>query len=82
MHMGHSEFAHAEKTVSVTFHLDDPHALTDTDQAVWELKAAKGQPLVSISIEHADRASVRVPVMCTSPKDVRLLEPKKTRRSC
>ena len=59
MHMGHSEFAHAEKTVSVTFHLDDPHALTDTDQAVWELKAAKGQPLLEvavhagINIEHA-----------------------------
>ena len=51
MHMGHSEFAHAEKTVSVTFHLDDPHALTDTDQAVWELKAAKGQPLLEVAVD-------------------------------
>ena len=53
MHMGHSEFAHAEKTVSVTFHLDDPHALTDTDQAVWELKAAKGQPLLEVAVHAA-----------------------------
>ena len=56
---GPQRIAHAEKTVSVTFHLDDPHALTDTDQAVWELKAAKGQPLLEvavhagINIEHA-----------------------------
>ena len=66
------------KTVSVTFHLDDPHALTDTDQAVWELKAAKGQPLLEvavhagINIEHACEGVCAVPpVTCARhPRDV------------
>jgi ferredoxin len=49
----------AVATVPVTFHLDDAHACTGTDQAVHVVMAAKGQNLLEVAlgaeidIEHA-----------------------------
>lgn len=51
MHIGHSEHAVGPKTVPVRFILEDPHGLTDTDQAEWELKAARGQHLLEVALE-------------------------------
>jgi len=51
MHIGHSEQAVGPKTVPVRFILEDPHGLTDTDQAEWELKAARGQHLLEVALE-------------------------------
>ena len=51
MHMGHSQAASGPKVVPVTFILEDPHALTDSDQEVWELKAAKGQHLLEVAVD-------------------------------
>jgi len=50
MHMHHSEVA-GPKTVPVTFILEDPHALTDSDQEKWDLKAAIGEHLLEVAIE-------------------------------
>ena len=51
MHIGHSEQAVGPRTVTVRFILEDPHGLTDTDQAEWEVKAAKGQHLLEVALE-------------------------------
>ncbi len=36
----------------VIFHLDDPHALTDTHQQRWELPAEIGQNLLEVALAH------------------------------
>jgi len=59
MHLGHSEHAAGPKTTTVTFVLEDPEALTGTNQKQWQVKAAEGQSLLEaavdagINIEHA-----------------------------
>ena len=52
MHMGHHHTVAGPKTVPVKFILEDPHALTDTDQAEWEVKAAKGEHLLEVAVDH------------------------------
>jgi 2Fe-2S ferredoxin len=52
MHMGHSETAAGPKVIPVKFILEDPQALTDTDQVEWELKAAKGQHLLEVAVDN------------------------------
>lgn len=59
MHLRHSDKVHGPPTVSIRFVLEDPAALTGTDQAEWELKGGKGESLLEvamdngINIEHA-----------------------------
>ncbi len=50
MHMHHSE-VEGPKEVPVKIILEDPHALTDTDQREWDLMAAKGEHLLEVAIE-------------------------------
>ncbi len=50
MHMHLSE-VEGPKEVPVTFILEDPHALTDSDQREWSLMAAKGEHLLEVAIE-------------------------------
>lgn len=51
MHMHHSQ-VEGPKVVPVTFHLEDPESLTDTEQAEWHCKAAKGEHLLEVAIEN------------------------------
>ena len=51
MHLGHSEHASGPKTVPVTFILEDPEGLTETDQTRWEVKAAHGEHLLEVAVE-------------------------------
>ncbi len=51
MHMHHSQ-VEGPKTVPVIFHLEDPEALTDTEQTQWHCKAAKGEHLLEVAIEN------------------------------
>ncbi len=59
MHLGHRESASGPNIVPVKFVLEDPHALTGSDQAEWETMSAKGSTLLEaavdagINIEHA-----------------------------
>ena len=51
MHLRHSDHDHGPKEVPVTFILEDPHALTGTDQEEWQTKAAVGEHLLEIAVE-------------------------------
>jgi 2Fe-2S ferredoxin len=54
-----SDTAAQPRTIPVRFLLDDPRALTKTDQADWDLRAARGETLLDVGlrngicIEHA-----------------------------
>jgi len=52
MHLKHSDHDHGPETVPVTFILEDPQGLTETEQTEWEMKAAKGEHLLELAIEH------------------------------
>ncbi|MEO1008441.1 MAG: 2Fe-2S iron-sulfur cluster-binding protein [Planctomycetota bacterium] len=52
MHLRHSDHDHGPKEVPVTFVLEDPQGLTDTDQAEWEVLAAKGEHLLEVAVEN------------------------------
>jgi 2Fe-2S ferredoxin len=52
MHLRHSDHDHGPKEVKVTFLLEDPHALTGTDQEQWETMAAKGEHLLEVAVEN------------------------------
>jgi len=51
MHMRHSDEDHGPKEVPVTFILEDPEGLTDSDKPEWALKAAKGEHLLEVALE-------------------------------
>jgi len=51
MHMSERQLETGPKVVPVTFVLDDPEGLTDTDQREWPLKAAIGQTLLDVAVE-------------------------------
>ncbi|MCK4873654.1 MAG: 2Fe-2S iron-sulfur cluster binding domain-containing protein [Phycisphaerales bacterium] len=59
MHVKHTDSDSAQRTVSVTFHLEDPRDLTGTDQTQWQLVGAPGETLLElagangINIEHS-----------------------------
>ena len=52
MHLKHSDHEHGPREVPVTFHLEDPHGLTDTDKTEWQLKGAKGEHLLELAVEN------------------------------
>lgn len=52
MHLKHSQHVHDPPTVPITFVLEDPHGLTETDQAEWKLKGAKGESLLEVAVEN------------------------------
>ncbi len=60
MHLRLSEHATAPKTIPVTFILEDPQALTNTDQREWQTKAAKGQSVLEV----ADMAGIEIEHSC------------------
>ncbi|GAB4549877.1 MAG: hypothetical protein Tsb0013_11410 [Phycisphaerales bacterium] len=51
MHLRHSDHDHGPKEVPVKFILEDPQALTGTDQAEWEVMAAVGEHLLEVAVE-------------------------------
>lgn len=51
MHLRHSDHDHGPKEVPVTFILEDPQALTGTDQEEWHVKAAVGEHLLEVAVE-------------------------------
>jgi 2Fe-2S ferredoxin len=60
MHLRLSKHADDPKTVPVTLILEDPQALTNTDQREWQTMAAKGQSLLEV----ADLAGVEIEHAC------------------
>ena len=52
MHLKRSDHVHGPPTVAIKFILEDPHGLTDTDQAEWELMGAKGESLLEVASDH------------------------------
>lgn len=52
MHMRHSDEDHGPEVVPVKFILQDPHALTGKDEKIIELKAAKGESLLEVALDH------------------------------
>jgi len=52
MHLKHSETAHGPAVVPVKFILEDPHGLTGTEKSEWQVKAAKGEHLLEVAVEH------------------------------
>jgi 2Fe-2S ferredoxin len=52
MHMRHSDEPHGEETVPVRFILQDPKALTGSDEKTIDLKAAKGESILEIALDH------------------------------
>jgi len=60
MHLRLSKHAEDPKTVPVTFHLEDPQGLTNTDKVTWETKAAPGQSLLEV----ADMAGIEIEHSC------------------
>lgn len=52
MHMRQSDHDHGPKTVKVTYLLEDPLSLTDSDKDEIELLAAKGEHLLEVALEH------------------------------
>ncbi len=52
MHLRHSDHSHGPKEVPVKFILEDPQDLTGTDQAEWEVMAAKGEHLLEVAVEN------------------------------
>lgn len=52
MHLRHSDHDHGPKTVKVTFHLEDPHALTGEHTPTREVMASKGEHLLEVAVEN------------------------------
>lgn len=52
MHMKNDTKELGPATVDVTFHLDNPHELTGDDQQEIHLKAAKGQSILDLALDH------------------------------
>lgn len=52
MHLRHSDHDHGPKEVPVRFILEDPQDLTGSDQAEWEVMAAKGEHLLEVAVEN------------------------------
>jgi 2Fe-2S ferredoxin len=52
MHLRHSDHDHGPKTVKVTFHLEDPEALTGESEPVREVMAAKGEHLLEVAVDN------------------------------
>lgn len=51
-HGHHNGNAHGPKTIKVTFHLEDPQALTDSDRIEVHLLAAKGENLLDVALDN------------------------------
>lgn len=52
MHLRHSDHDHGPKVVKVIYHLEDPHALTGSDQETVEIMASKGEHLLEVAVEN------------------------------
>jgi 2Fe-2S ferredoxin len=52
LHLRHSDHDHGPATVPVKFVLEDPEGLTGSEQTEWEMKAAKGEHLLEVAVEH------------------------------
>ena len=52
MHMRHSDEEHGPPVVPVTFILEDPEGLTDTEQAEWQLMGGEKERLLELALEH------------------------------
>ena len=52
MHLRHSDHDHGPKTVKITYLLEDPEGLTDTEQREWHCMAAKGEHLLEVAIDN------------------------------
>lgn len=52
MHLRHSDEAHGPEIVPVRFILEDPHSLTGSQSPVVEMKAALGEHLLEVAMEH------------------------------
>ena len=53
MHLRHSDdHDHGPKDVKVTFILEDPEGLTDSDQCEWVVDAARGEHLLEVAVEN------------------------------
>jgi len=52
MHMRHSDEEHGPPVVPVTFILEDPEGLTDTEQTEWELMGGEKESLLELALEN------------------------------
>jgi 2Fe-2S ferredoxin len=52
MHMRHSDEEHGPPVVPVTFVLEDPHGLTETEQVEWSLMGGEKENLLELAIEN------------------------------
>ena len=52
MHMKRSDQVHADPTIPVTFILQDPQSLTGKDNREIHLKAAQGESLLEVALDH------------------------------
>ncbi len=52
MHMKHDHKELGEATVPITFHMEDPESLTGSDESQVHLKAAKGQSILEVALDH------------------------------
>lgn len=52
MHMKQGDHDHGPQDVPVTFILEDPEGLTDTEQVEWRCMAAKGENLLEVALEN------------------------------
>ncbi|MEE2973182.1 MAG: 2Fe-2S iron-sulfur cluster-binding protein [Planctomycetota bacterium] len=52
MHMRHSDEEHGPPVVPVTFVLEDPEGLTDTDQTEWNLMGGERENLLEVAVEN------------------------------
>ena len=52
MHMKHDHHDHGPKVVPVTFILEDPEGLTETDQVEWKTMAAEGENILEVALDH------------------------------
>jgi len=52
MHLRHSDHDHGPPTVPVKFVLEDPEGLTGSEEREREMKAAKGEHLLEVAVEH------------------------------
>ena len=51
MHMRESDHEHGPPVARVNFVLEDPHGLTDTDQAEWEVTGSEGESILELALE-------------------------------
>ena len=51
MHMRESDHEHGPPVARVKFVLEDPHGLTDTDQAAWEVTGSEGESILELALE-------------------------------